>query len=460
VALRWDAAESVTWLELSRISGTSSRDAIEARLVYGVLERLPKGIHRGEISITPPAGTAAFAPFTIEVVVDMRLPLAAFVTPYAVMAGQSGEVYLRGSGLSSLPGTVLIDGVAATTSVRDDDTQIRFVHAPLAAGDHSLDVGMGANDLGLRRSRVKLVAANGPSFGASTVASFRGRRTVLYHDSDHSFYVAEVNRRALERFSASMLEDDVSFDSDSVADVSMMPDGETLLVLGASFQLTHVDARSLNWIRVVNMPITDGIPRSIAVGNDGIALIAFSAPSGGSTVPQPLLKYDPVLETFTEMNALATGDVRAARSGSVLYALDHVGNKIIAYDTVTGTLETSDAPVDANRLSAARDGKFLINVREVMRPDRTVLGRLAPLGMLRSSALSADGTRAYGYVTADRLLHVYDLNSPNGSGGFNEARTPILLASDPGGTPVIAITTDNRRAFIAGDNAVHVVVLQ
>jgi hypothetical protein len=458
----WTATESIPWAQLSRTQGdTAAQNDLQVSLLPAKIERMPRAVYRGVIAIAPTV-PATFTPFEISVVFDLRLPLADFATPYVVASGTAGDVYLRGSGFNSLAGSVLIDGTAATYSTRDGDTQIRFGHAALTAGTHTIDVGIPANSLGLNRDRVKLVARDPLDFNAASLATAGTKRAAVYDSERQALYVVDSTNREIERYrwNGTTWASDALPVAGSIADLALMPDGRQLLALGG-LSVTHIDLDTFTVAFTVPTD-TGGIQnRALAVGNDGIVVISRAefTSTGDFRGIQNAQQYDTAMGTVKNRLEFSTGASRPFLWGSKLYMLNSSGHRLFVRDTLTDQLADTAIAVTALTLAAANDGKFIINAVDVYGADLTKIGTLSAAEALQASAVSADGTRAYAYGDTNQRLYIFDLAASNGSGGFNQVGTPLTLSASPGGVPLIVISTDGRTAFVVGTTTVNVVPL-
>jgi hypothetical protein len=458
--LGWSASEDIPWFQLSRTQGdTADQNDLQISLIAARIERMPKANYRGVIAIAPTGG-AAFTPFEIAVSFHLNLPLADLATPYIVDSGASGEVYVRGSGFTALPGTVLIDGAAATHSVRDHDTQIRFGHAGLTAGGHTIDVGIPANAAGLNRNRVKLLALDPVAFNAASIATAGSKRAAVYDAERQALYVADGENTEIERYrwnGTTWTAD--ALDIVGAADLALMPDGKQLLVLGTR-SVTHVDLDTFSTAFTLSTATSGIANRALAIGNDGLAVISRAefTSTGEFRAMQNALQYDTAMGSVETRLEFSTGASRSTLGGSKLYVL-RSSNNMFVIDTLTEELAETPVTLTARTLAAANDGKFIVNAVDVYGTARTKIGTLGATEALQASALAPDGARAYAYGDTNRLLYVFNLASPNGSGGFNQVGTPLALSAAPGGVPLIVISMDGRTAFVVGTTTVNVVPL-
>jgi hypothetical protein len=457
--INWTATEDSAWLQISPSSGSTAGSQLTLSLVQSKLERLPKGIHHASVVVSSPPDPTLPAPqptrsnITIDVVLDMQLPLAGYAMPHVVLTGRTGETLIRGSGLTALPGTVSFNASAATAVNRVDDTLIRANH-PLfnTAGTYALDVGIGSNALLLNRSRANIVTINPPAYAAASFASSGEKYAALFDDERNALYVADVENGEIERYRY----DSGTWSPDALAianlkDIALMPDGALLLALTTEgFTLINPATLSVVDTRAI---APGALPnRTLGVGNDGLISFARASNTGYTSGAQ----YDLILETLTGTSASSPNRyIRASGDGSVLY---FIGNRSTVYkkDTRTGTYTFDSVLPEPSTLSVSRDGSRLtIDATRVVDSSFNPVANLyAGQATLAASVITAGGTRAYAYSEAGSL-YAFNLNAGIGPDA-PLIGSPIALPATVGAHPTMAVSLDGRTVFIAGATGVIV----
>jgi hypothetical protein len=64
--------------------------------------------------------------------------------------------------------------------------------------------------------------------------------------------------------------------------------------------------------------------------------------------------------------------------------------------------------------------------------------------------ISPDGSTAYAYFPSSGLIRKFNLNSPNGTGGFTEVGGGVAITSPGTFFSSMAITPDGGTVFLAG----------
>jgi len=470
--LGWQATANVPWLSLSTMAGdTANQNQIVVSLIAEKIERLPAGQYQGQIVITPT--TAGLTPIRIFVSLDMQLPLVESVAPYVARAGESAMVYIRGSGLARLPGSVLFGNAPATTAIRDGDTQIRATHPPLAAGTYPVDVGIGANALGLNRNRATLVVLEQTTLPATAIASAGAKWAVVYDDERRAIYASDVDNNEIKRYRWN----GSGWDADALAiatlrDISLFSGGRQLLALSDD-SVVHIDLASFQISETHDSPLAGTQPNtkalvSLAVGNSGEVIVVRGNDSGFDTnVAFGTFHYDTALGLFSEeffpSFFFANGYARASGDGSRIVASTVLPftvtgpspGYVYTYDTFTRSASRIEpGPMTARAVSASRDGtKFIVNVTDV-RNATSLVGRLNAGEFLIASQISPDGTRAYAFGESG-TLYTFNLNAPIGA-GFAQIGGGIAFANLDVGTLVMTTSADGQVVFVATSNRVIV----
>jgi len=453
----WQASENIPWLQLTSSSGnTDNQDPLSFSLIPEKLSALPTGNYNGEITLT--SNSENISNKTINVSLAMLLPMANFASPYIAQANASDEIIIRGSGLGSLPGTVSFDENAAINVTLDSDTQLRATYPALASGLYSIDLGIVSNALGLNRSPAQLLVLPASNLPADEIVSPGTKTAVVFDAERNMIYAADTQNNEIERHAW----DGTQWNTDTLSianlyDITMLPNGNGLLALSDN-SIIHVNIDGEFNIASTNTPPGNSGPLiSIAVGNDGEALIV----RGNETFPTSeasLYRYQTTTNTFANNFYTANGDAKASLDGSTLYLVSkprsNTFSNILIYDTLSDSSAGSDLlSVGSPHASVDLKGDTAImGINHVYDRNFNLLGRLTAAEPLGASVISPNSDRAYAYGTSG-ALYIFDLNSPNGTGGFNQTlESPVILQNSVGMNPVMTISHDGQLIIIAGSD--------
>ncbi|HET7608608.1 MAG TPA: hypothetical protein VFL84_08035 [Gammaproteobacteria bacterium] len=453
-SFNWTATEDSPWLELSRTSGdTSTNNDIELGLPIAALERIPTGVHRATVTIGPPPATPPPAPtaYSFDVVLDMRLPLVDFAMPKAVVAGDTGEVYIKGAGFPAPLSGVSFGGSPATAFTRESDARIRAAYPALPNASHDVTVvGLQSNAL-IDRQHAAVFAAGSALPPAAELTSAGRKYTAIYDDERSTLYLANTDNAEIERYVFSgTWSAATSVPVPALRDLMLAPDGR-LLALTASALVT-IDANTLATTSLTTPTFQGTLPnRTFASGIDGEILIARADDLATSS---NIIRYVPSTGAFTdEFFCCLDRYIRASGDGTLLYATSNGG--VQRYDVRTRTYQQGASAPGKRSLSVTRDGaKFLLDATRLFSSTFELLGDLGVPDAM-TGAVTGDGRRAYVYSSASPLaaqLYAFDLTGPPPFAQL--AQSPIALPDSVGNEPVMTTSVDGRVVFIAGSGRV------
>jgi hypothetical protein len=419
--------------------------------------------------------TAGGATKDVSVTLTVTTPGVNFVSPYVAIAGVAGEVILRGNGFSALNAgltTVQFGGTPATAVSIDSDTQIRATHPALAVGSHALSVTDGTLTPPVR-AEARLVVVDAPAYtyqALNRIGPNAAHAVNLVHDAERQqVYLMDRDRNRIERFRydglAWLAGGTLQFSEMFAANwsIALSPDGTELLKTGAG-SIARVNPANLapigNVAPPAGNPLLNAQFQMIAFANDGKAIANASAVSGVS-----LLAYDLLAQSFTPLSSqfdFVNRFIAASGDGSRLLLPEFspliTGTQIYTYSALDGAL-TGSAALESGvyQVRVSRTGNraivasFLLTASEVTRvyDVSLALQGTLPTGIL-GVAISPDGGTAYALIAGE--IRKYDLNSPNGGGGFTEVLPRTVLPDSPGtGTAEMAVSPDGGTLFLAGN---------
>jgi hypothetical protein len=456
-SFNWTATENAPWLELSRTSGTTStNNDIELSLPLATLEQIPMGIHRATVTIGSPPGTPPPTPtaYTFDVTLDMRLPLVEFAMPKAVVAGTTGEIYIKGSGFPTAPGGVSFGGSPATTFDRETNTRIRAVYSALLDGSHDVTVaGLATNAL-IDRQHAAIFAAGSALPPAAEFPSGGRKYTAVYDDERSTLYLANTDNGEIERYvfsSTSSWSAGTPVAVPGLRDLMLAPDGRLLAL--TSTALVTVDTTTLATSSLTTPTFQSTLPnRALGSGNDGEILITRADDFGGTSTN--IIRYVPSTGVFTdEFLCCLDRYVRSSGDGTLLYATSNGG--VQRYDVRTRTFQPGASAPGQRGLAVTRDGaKFLLDATRLYSSSFALLADLSAPDAL-AGTITTDGRRAYVYSSASPTaaqLYAFDLTGPAPFAQLPQS--PIMLPDSVGAEPVMTTSVDGRVVFIAGSSRV------
>lgn len=464
--LTWTASSSKPWVTVSPTSG-SSGTSVTLSLVPAELEKLDPGSQPATITFTytPPGATQTTAPLSVSL--NLAIPKISYVSPYVQRPSTITEVILRGSGFNSATGlSVMFGSNAVPTYTLVSDTEIRVAHPSLAAGSYPVTL---PNQLGLTRSRARLLIAAAPILSATAIPLsspvapdrivYDAERVAVYTNNNNvlpgtppppPIPVVRVERN---RFvNPGWATDSIVLDT-APRDITMTPDGLELIALSES-TLYHIDLASWtisNQIAISSafaFPLNTATFAKLSMSNDGNALVFLD------TNPVRAYLYNVLTHTFTQVPIpVLQSQMITARSsidGSRILIGMGLPSNLYYYDSSLSQILSAVPGVVVNRLTYDRTGTNSIVDGTGYNRQFQALGSVVL--NLNFPAISPDGSRGYGALPGESpaTLRIYNLGSTDGSGHFVEITPEITLADTPGDAAVLGISDDGGTVFVAG----------
>ena len=415
------------------------------------------------------SATVVFSSGIVSKSIPVTLTVSAvgvsFVSPYVASTAVAGSVIIRGHGFAGAT-AVSFGASSATAFAVVSDTEIRADYPALSAGSHSVSVEAGGAPLPTRASLVVVDVLPSSATPVMARPALSTIPAVLIYDAERAaVYLLDNNANRIERYrfvAGTWTADSVSFTGSGDWDMALSPDGTELLKTGSGL-ITRFDPASMGEISVV--PTTAALGGNsmgpIAFANDGHAIgTLFAAPTN-------IYSYDMLTHLVTPLgidpkwgqrDVVASGD-----GGKLVLAFrptDLSGAPIVTYDASTATLATSPAvTTESNRVTLSRTGaRAVIRTNSIPGTTRVYDGSLVLLGTLPSNigrvVFSPDERYAYGYDIGARTIRKFDLDDPDGVGGFTEigsGTAPPGLPTTLLAAPQLAISPDGGWLFVAGD---------
>jgi hypothetical protein len=468
------------WLSLSQSSGT-----LPATVTVNATS-MPVGVYKATITLN--SGLAQ--PTVVPVSLAVNALGVNFVAPYIGTTGVAGDVIIRGYGFSGLTvPQVLFDATPGTAIDRRSDTEIRASYTALAAGTYPITVTDGTTTL---PSRAQLVVVDAPTYVATSIPRPQtGFVASLIYDAERtSIYLIDLDHDVLERYKfdgANWIGDTKPGAGGVNRRMALSPDGT---------ELVRVNLNSISRINPATLgPLSadvDAVPffhsftgpsgpvpefSMIAFGNDGGAIGATQSSTDGLV---SLYRYDMLTQDYTALSTQSSfGEVMtfAPADGSRVilpsFTLFQPGDPLTTFNPSDGTLATTSVTtLNLGSASLSRTGSRIALIDKALLAGQlttvydssfNALGTLpdtlpGPVP-LTGVVISPDGTKAYAYYPSpSNVIRKFDLNSPNGSGGFTEIGSFTSVPDSPGTNLIeMTISPDGGTLFLAG--SVKVIVM-
>lgn len=459
------------WLALTPSSGTLNPSQTIALSVNA-----PPG--SAEVRTATVTFTSGTLTQNVTVFYNITAPSTNFVAPYVVPAGAGGDVIVRGHGFSALnaPSTTVQFGALAPQAASVvSDNEIHVSYPALTAGSYSITVSDGATTV-TTRSGVKLLAVDPLPFPAAAATITRtnspfAANDLVYDAERQSLYLMDQQANRLERYQfngATWAVTTLAFLDGGTTNrrIALSPDGTLLLkTSGSGSVLTRIDTATFTVLAGSEdaAPVGSSALNRIAFANDGAAI-------GNSAGATTLYRYDMLTRQFvplaTDFN-FVNRHIAGSADGDTLVMTSpagSIGQGVVTYDASNGTTTQRTAQTSTNccnndLVSISRDGSRILLITTLNGVDRAVLydasfavlGRL-PTG-LNGFVVTPDGSAAYAYYPGTTSVRKFDLNTPDGSGGFAEIGSAVV-SLPAGSATAMAISPDGGALFLANDHQV------
>jgi hypothetical protein len=458
------------WLVLTPSSGPTLPQPIS----LSVNSAATPGTHTASVTFSA-GGLDKVVPVTLTV----SDPTVNFVSPYVGTTNVGGDVIIRGFGFSSSGLAVNFGSDAATSVNFVSETEILATYPPLAAGSYTVNVNNnGGPNL---TTRATLVVVDPPAFPEETIVRQNNPGAVgnlIYDAERRAIFLMDAERRRLETYrhnGANWVLDGTTVTANSGLNnrIALSPDG-TELLMTAGLTMRRIDPATLGIIGNVDATSFLGLGGAslnlIAFANDGGAVGSASAPLSGIT----LYRYDMLTQQFgalstqqdmTNRTIVASGDGDSLVLPTFESLAPTFEKPLFTYDASVGTLtQRAVLNTGTENASVSRDGSrfILVNapnsaqqVTTVYNASFTALGNLP--ADLTGFVISPDGSTAYAYFSGSGLVRKFDLNDPDGMGGFVEVGVGVAVSSPGSFFSRMAISPDGGTLFLAGNERLIVV---
>jgi hypothetical protein len=415
--------------------------------------------------------------------------------PHVIPSGKSGEVILRGNGLSGVT-AVAFGSVPATSFTVVGDSLLRAVYPPtLSPGSYQLVLTGSAAPF-----NKSVVAVAAQQYSATTLALYTPgsnavptRINAMVFDAERqALYVAakfspsNSNTLWRYRYVSGVWSAPVVIPVSDARDVALSPDGSRLLVL-TSTSIVELDASNPTTAAIRTSAFTLGTLLRFAITNDGNAFVtsSFAGLSGDSYL------YSLSAGTFADLGSSTKTPVSneigaslvASADGSVVIStqanvptLPHT----IRYDSVTGAVSPAGSlalfPDDQAVALDSRATKIAVlsvsGIGTVIYGGFTNNGTAPPFlgywpirpGTPRVLIVNPAGTRAYllayDFSLSQAVVQSVDLTFAATGTPLTFAQlgpvTPQAIPSNQAQILRTAVTPDGATLFVAGDAGIAI----
>jgi hypothetical protein len=462
--LAWTATPSVPWLQVTPASGTTP-SAPTLSLVLAGIDALPPGSHSAEVILGYVAASGATVQVRVPVTLLMDLPLIDVVAPRVSVQGIGGMVVVRGDGFATPYTGGLLFGATATAPTGVSATEVHVTPPALAPGTYPVTP---QNALGLARSNAHLDVVASATRSAASATSAGKKAKLIFDDVQKALYVVNTASGKLQRHReaagwalAADGSDEVSVSG--LVDAALSPDGATLLAVdGTSLKTIDLAIFKLAATQpsVSLMPYG---PPHVEFGNDGRAFL-------GDDTWGVCRFYDPASDalTATQNCTQALSGLVGSKDGSRVVIL---GSGYVDYDDASsGTMVVTGLYLNATTGGVDRhatrtllfgwDGNVARYESKLYDASWTRLPGSVPSDTL-AAALSGIGLdRAYTWDGSQ--VHAFSLSGSLDKSGVyyaTESFKAVTPTASPGANPKLALSADEKTAFLAGDSALVVVPL-
>jgi hypothetical protein len=481
-SLAWNASAvnyisgTAGWLNVSPTSGTATTTP---QAVTFSVNTVPAAAEVRTASVTFTAGAQSK---TVNVSYTTFANAVNFVAPYVATTGVAGNVVIRGHGFSNLdPATTTVQFGAAAPGAATvvSDTEIRVAYPALPAGAHTPAVTDGSV-LMPNRPGVQLVVVDAPVFAPATVVrdlglGFGGAVASLIYDAERrAVLLADRGTNKIYRYTFSGgTWSEVGLSIAGVTgnlNITLSPDGTKLLQSGSGATMIERDPVSVTDTASVSAASFlggFGSLNMIAFANDGGAIGNVSTAANGIT----LFRYDLLTQQFSQLSQdadMVNRTIAGAADGDILVMpsfeplspafykpivrYDATGNSLSSVVATTGGTEHVSIGLDSNASKVILVVSPLSAAQETRVYDSS-FGLLGTLPVdLTAFAISPDGNTAWAYFPAGSRVRRFNLNAPDGIGGFAEVGTGTVVASPGSFFSKMVVSPDGGTLFLAGND--------
>jgi hypothetical protein len=414
-------------------------------------------------------------------------PLADTVMPHVVVTGTSGQVVIRGSGLTGTTSVSFGATPASSFSVINDSEVHATYPATLTAG--SLAVSLNAGAKPFTGAVMAVAPVNYPAATLSFPAVPQRILATLYDAQRQVLYVAAAfsptanNKLWRYAYSGGAWAAPQEIGVPDLRDIALPTDGSQLIAL-TSYSIVTYDAANpgAGPTQTLAAPFTSGgaagtpIMESFAFANDGNALVVTGTAGGqgagttylfaaGAGSFADLGSTNELWSDNNPGNDSIVPTMTSSADGSRIIATQSIVNAVFNYSASTALMAQTIQFAQPSGQPAAIDNNadkiVFYDGNSVLVYDSNFLylGGIPTLTAgTRLTLVNPQGTRLY-VLTQDSQLWPFDLTAATNAGAFPQTVAAVPQAIPSTVSPILraAVTPDGLTLFIVGDAGVAVV---
>lgn len=457
----WSANVNVPWVTLSAVTGdTTTNNILAVSINTSQLADLKNirntsgDVVNHQATITFSSTTVGVSSVAVNLFLGLNLPYVEYVSPHVAVSGTTEEIILRGSAFSQITNETLNCGTQTASSyVVNSDVEMRVVCPALTSGTYEMEL---LNKLNINRNHAVLNVVDGAGYAAEVISSTGTKSRIIYDPVRESVYIADIQNGLIEsyKYDNTILAGSKWGVSSSVyisglSDIALSTDGSYLYSVSSDTgrYFNEINPDSLEIDRAVSWGGLAGI-NSVAFLNGGDAIQTFDF--SGKTINAIRIKRNSAGSyIWPQILNAVVGKSRDGRRGLIasqdanpavaVYYLDAAAEPFMS----SPTLPASSLTRNASNISSDRTGsKWVLDHTAIY--SNTFLSLFNLPVTTQSSLLSHDGLFAY-TVDSNGSIRKFNLSD------FSEIGTGTTLATTPGANPVMTMSHDGGRLFIAGD---------
>jgi hypothetical protein len=462
IPLSWSASSLVPWLSVGTSSGTTlgngTTTSLPLSLNPSIIENLSAGIHTGGVTVSYTRPDTSVVTVQITIVLTMNLPVVNYASPYVALSNSSKEIIIRGSGFNHATNSDINFGSNVVSSFNIvNDTEIRVTHPSLTVGNYPVTI---TNQLNLTANSADLVVIDPVQFDYAFIPSTMYPGRVIYDAERRAIYSVRnysgpgAIRIERHRFINGTWQAD-SLPLSNLLDIALTPDGKEIIAISNN-RVYHIDPVALTISSQFSLDFL-GYPfnimsfNTIGMANDGIALVSLYG--------YGIMSYDIRSKMLTTIyNGPYCPQFGISGNGNrIVIGESCTSGYLIYYDSSTRQYISTGNILGGSMIHLNRDGTRTEIWGSVYDNQFNLEGNMSADGRTN---ISQDGSRGYSfalrtYYGGPATVKVYDLNSRDVSGVFNQVGADISIPDHTGEYNFDFIATpDGRNLILYGDEGV------
>ncbi len=431
---------------------------------------LGSGIFPGSVAITgyfcaDAACTSLAAGNTQTITVRYQIsPVIQTVMPYVGTASVADTAIIRGVGFRSFATQgVRVGATAATEFSINSDTELRVSYPGLAAGSYEIQIDIPEHE-GDLQSSARLVIVDPTNYSAQALAyPTTGSVLEVVYDAERSAILVAtdagggtVHRYA---FAEGAWQTPSSAVVSELRDITLSTQGERLLTLTQRSLILADPTTLAAETTIAAEGLDSGVTlKNIAITNEDRAFVTTGQSTSGAT---PVYLYSgrqaTLIETSQTLNNATP--TPAGQGSSIVFIQGHStltsAPPVFLFATGAAQFQPLGVSLNQNAIAPVVDKagrRAILNGTRVHGTTETE--SFALLGTLPATtvalAVNKAGSRAYTYDSAAAGILVFDISADRDEAAYAALGAAVPLAGDPGASPKMTISPDDKTLFIAG----------